>query len=74
MNVGDKVNWLYQPRGGYGYIIAVAGIVTKVGPKKMQIRVAKRDGADWLLQTKWVQPDRLMPRSAVSEALDSFAG
>jgi tRNA(Ile2) C34 agmatinyltransferase TiaS len=67
MNVGDKVNWLYQPRGGYGYIIAVAGVVTKLA-RKVQIRVAKRDGDDWKAETRWVQADRLTPRETLSEA------
>ncbi|MBV8224952.1 MAG: hypothetical protein JO232_07180 [Verrucomicrobia bacterium] len=67
-NVGDKINWLYQPRGGYGYIIAVAGIVTKVGSERVQIRVAKRDGDEWRAETKWVKADRLTPRETLSEA------
>jgi len=68
MNIGDKINWLYQPRGGYGYIIVVAGVVTKLAPRKVQIRVAKRDGDDWHAETKWVQADRLTPREQLSEA------
>jgi hypothetical protein len=28
-----------EPRGGYGYVTPVAGVVTKIGPQKVQIRV-----------------------------------
>lgn len=29
MRPGDRVNGAYSPRGGYGYIINVAGVVKK---------------------------------------------
>jgi hypothetical protein len=37
LKVGDRVNWLYEPRGGYGYVKTVAAVVTKIEPKKVQI-------------------------------------
>ena len=37
LKVGDRVSWLYEPRGGYGYAMTVAGVVTKIAPKKVQI-------------------------------------
>jgi hypothetical protein len=68
MKIGDKVNWLYQPRGGYGYIITVAGVVTKLARTKVQIRVARREADHWMAQTKWVAQNRLTPRETLSEA------
>ncbi|MGA8654937.1 MAG: hypothetical protein WB586_02215 [Chthoniobacterales bacterium] len=35
--VGDRVNWLYEPRSGYGYVTTVAAVVTKIAPKNVQI-------------------------------------
>jgi hypothetical protein len=62
LKIGDEVNWLYEPRGGYGYVTPVAGMVTKIGPQKVQIRVAKRVDSQWVGVRRWVRPERLTRR------------
>ncbi len=44
MQVGDRVNWQHTPRGGYGYSVCVAGIVTKIAAKRVQIGVVSENG------------------------------
>jgi hypothetical protein len=44
LKVGEKVVWRYTPRGGYGYVYPVNGVVVCVGKKRVRIRVEKRDG------------------------------
>ena len=53
--VGDKVNWSMSARGGYGYTQQIAGVVTKLGRSKIQIRVAKRDNGSWVAAERWVR-------------------
>ena len=48
MLIADRVNWPYEPRGGYGYVMNVAAVVTKIAPKKRQIRVANRVDYKWV--------------------------
>src|SRR5208282_4502879 len=62
VKVGDKINWSYEPRGGYGYTQQIAGVVTKLGRAKIQIRVAKRDNGSWVAAERWVVPDKLSGR------------
>ena|SRR5271166_3914026 len=69
MLIGDKVNWLYQARGGYGYLMNVAAVVRKIGSNKVQIRATKRVDDKWIAGTRWVQPERLTPK--VSSAGDA---
>lgn len=38
LEVGDRVNWMYCARGGYGYITPVAAVILKIGPKRVQDR------------------------------------
>jgi hypothetical protein len=57
--IGQAVTWLYEPRGGYGYTIPVDGLVTKIGPKRVQIEIRKASGE---LVRRWVTPDRLRGR------------
>lgn len=54
LTVGDRVNWRQQPRGGYGFTRNVAGVVTALGPTRVQIRVAQRLGGEWVQQLRWV--------------------
>lgn len=70
MQVGDRVNWQHTPRGGYGYSVCVAGIVTKIAAKRVQIRVAVRSGNEWQQVTKWVEPARLNTREKPVPELD----
>ena len=39
-----------------------AGVVTKLGRSKIQIRVAKRDNGSWVAAERWVAPDKLSGR------------
>jgi ATP-dependent exoDNAse (exonuclease V) alpha subunit len=64
--VGDKINWSYEPRGGYGYTQGIAGVVTKLGREKVQIRVAKRDNGSWVTAERWVVPEKVSRRNARS--------
>jgi len=57
-NPGDRVTWLQQLRGGYGYICPVDSIVVKVGPKRIQIDAPLRDGGT---KKVWVKPETLRP-------------
>src|SRR5208282_4071582 len=69
--VGDKVNWLYEARGGYGYTQQIAGVVTKLGREKVQIRVAKRERNGWVAVERWVNAEKLsnrVTRSSPGEA------
>lgn len=60
---GDRLVWLYTPRGGYGYSYAVDARVVKVGAKKVQIEVPHVHLGPVL---RWVSPERLRPRSGSS--------
>src|SRR5208282_1416652 len=64
LKIGDEVNWLYEPRGGYGYTQQIAGVVTRLGGEKIQIRVAKRDGDKWVATKRWVKPENLSARAS----------
>jgi hypothetical protein len=62
LKTGDKVNWLYEGRGGYGYVRSIAGVVIRIAPKKVQIRVARRHGDKWVGVSRWVEHERLSRR------------
>src|SRR5690606_31821689 len=47
---GDRVNWWHRQRGGYGYLVPVAGVVERVGPRRVQIRVAQQVRPGWWRQ------------------------
>jgi len=40
---GDQVTWLHTPRGGYGYVYPIDGVVEKVGKTRVQIHVKKTE-------------------------------
>jgi hypothetical protein len=44
MQPGDKMPWLYTPRGGYGYTIPVNAEVVKVSAKTVRVRVRRVNG------------------------------
>lgn len=54
--VGQHVTWLYVPRGGYGYVIPVDGLVTGIGAARVQIEVKKQGGE---MVKRWVKPESL---------------
>lgn len=72
MKPGDKVNWLHEPRGGYGYTMNVAAVVVKIGPKRVQIRAARRVNGVWVQQTRWVSSERLSLRVEVVPEVDNI--
>lgn len=70
VSTGDMVNWHHEPRGGYGYSVSVAAIVVKVGPKRVQVRVAQRVNGVWQQTTRWVDKERLSIRTNVVAEVD----
>jgi len=64
LEVGDRVNWLRSIRGGYGFITPIAAVVLKIGPKRIQVRVAQRIAGAWQTKACWVEADSLKPRVA----------
>jgi hypothetical protein len=68
---GNRVNWRYEARGGYGYSQRVAAIVRKVGPKRITIEVAERDivSGEWVRKLTSVKPENLSPRAALCAEL-----
>lgn len=69
---GDWVNWDRTSRGGYGFSVAIAAVVTKVGSKRVQIEVRSRvpysKRVEWEASTKWVEAASLRERKFPSEA------
>lgn len=41
---GDEVTWLHEPRGGYGYVFRIPGIVVGHGRCRVKIEIAKASG------------------------------
>jgi hypothetical protein len=73
--VGDHVTWNYEARGGYGYVIPVPGVVTKLGSQRVEIAVPSQSkqvrtrvgsitlpDSQWIKVTRWVKPENLVPR------------
>src|SRR4029077_13884781 len=73
--VGDHVTWNYEARGGYGYVMAVPGVVTKLAATRVQIAVPSQSkhvrtpvgaitlpDSQWIRVTRWVKPEKLVPR------------
>jgi hypothetical protein len=57
---GQPVEWLHEPRGGYGYQTWVLARILKLGPKKVFISPQRENGTDG--PPRWVTPERLRPR------------
>lgn len=53
---GSSVQWLYSPRGGYGYIHTVPGTVETVGKSRVRIAALKKDGST---VSRWVKRESL---------------
>lgn len=70
--IGDRVNWNFSPRGGYGYIIPVAGVVIKVGQKRLQIRVAQKTAEGWEQSFRWVNPINVSSRDKYVPEVDDL--
>lgn len=72
MNIGDRINWNYQPKGGYATSQVVAGIIRKIGPKRVQIEVRIREPYGqrrWMPETRSVNPESIFPRITPCAAL-----
>lgn len=41
---GDKMTWMYTPRGGYGFSYPVNAEVVKVNAKTVRVRVQRCNG------------------------------
>ncbi|MBW4628062.1 MAG: hypothetical protein KME49_21760 [Brasilonema octagenarum HA4186-MV1] len=57
--VGQKVVWLYKARTGSDNIQRIPGEVVKLGSKKVQVRVRKRNNE---FVNRWVNRDKLENR------------
>lgn len=71
MQVGDRVIWR-SARGGYAFIQSIAAVVERIGPKRIQIRVAQRCAGVWQMQYRWVEPEALRPRHQTVPAVDEI--
>ena len=73
--VGDRVTWNYEAGGGYGYVTAVPGVVTKLSGTRVEIAVPSQSkqaqtrvgsiplpDSQWIRVTRWVKPEKLVPR------------
>lgn len=56
---GQKVSWLHETRGGYGYRWWVPATVVKVGPKRVTIDAELEKGGT---KRVFVKPELLKPR------------
>lgn len=41
---GDDIIWHYSPRGGYGYVFKIPGVVVGFGRCRVKIEIAKANG------------------------------
>lgn len=64
MQKGDRVNWAYTPRGGYGFTTKVAGIVEAITAKRVRIMVARKVDGRWVKESRSVMPEKLTPRQS----------
>ncbi|MDH0342110.1 hypothetical protein [Chromobacterium haemolyticum] len=69
MKPGDRVNWSYTPRGGYGYTLKVAGVVRKLTTKRATIEVARKVDGVWQKEQRSVSLEKLTPRTKPSPEL-----
>ncbi|NHR04403.1 hypothetical protein HA052_04255 [Chromobacterium haemolyticum] len=69
MKPGDRVNWNYAPRGGYGYMIKVAGVVRKLTTKRAIIEVARKVDGVWKKEQRSVSLAKLTLRTTPSPEL-----
>ncbi|MEJ6003690.1 hypothetical protein [Paucibacter soli] len=70
--VGDRVNWVQVPKSGWGLGQCVAGVVRKLGAKRVLIEVKFRPPYSrsklWESALKWVSPSQLEQRIYPSSA------
>jgi hypothetical protein len=56
---GDRVTWMREARGGYGYVMPVPAVVVRVNRVRVTIRARLAAGGSKLVS---VTPSRLRPR------------
>lgn len=56
---GDRVTYVHESRGGYGFIVNVPAYVVKVAAKRIGIAALHSDRQTWL--PRWVAPENLRP-------------
>jgi hypothetical protein len=49
---GQKAEWLYSPRGGYGYQWWIPVVIVEVKGKRTVVRVKKVDGSEVMRSVK----------------------
>ena len=54
---GDKVLWVHQPHGGYGYQIEVPAVVMSVTAKRVRIAAKLANGSEKFVT---VRPENLL--------------
>lgn len=60
--VGDDVIWLYEARGGYGFVQQVKARVVGVSKSRVKIEAVQlHTGGQRRTVTRFVQPHRLFP-------------
>jgi hypothetical protein len=57
---GQPVMWRHEMRGGYAYVEYIPGVVVRVTPQQVTIRVNRRDGS---AVERSVKPEHLKPRA-----------
>lgn len=70
MKAGDKVNWIWNPRGGYGYRIPVAAVIESITSDHATIRLADKIRGQWVPIRKFVSLANLTVRSSVVPEVD----
>lgn len=49
---GQKVTWMHDVKGGYGYLLAIPATVIRVTPLRVVIEALKKDGSTALVAVK----------------------
>jgi hypothetical protein len=57
MMIGERWTWKQEPRGGYGYVIPVPVVITRIGSKRVQVEAPLKTGGSRLV---WVDSGSLV--------------
>jgi hypothetical protein len=66
---GAPTTWLHRPRGGYGYVYPVDGIVVRQAAQRVVIRVPLKDGTP---VERRVRPEHLRRREVTPQPEYAF--